>query len=139
MPFGSHLIRIVAWIRWLGTALLAGDRSLRVDGLIVLSYLGGIMVLGLSSLGSAEGGVTAANETAAGYFLAGRTLAWPSIAMSVIATNIDAGQFIGYAGGAYSYGLAQAQFEWSAVVRAHSNTHRILDSHPRQGLSVRCR
>jgi Na+/pantothenate symporter len=37
-------------------------------------------------------------------------LRWPSIAMSTIATNIQAGHFIGMGGAAYAYGLAQANF-----------------------------
>jgi len=113
----------VAPVGWLAVAVLAGDRSLRVDGIIVLSYLGAIMAVGVSkSCGAGASGSGAGatagdgDATAEGYFLAGRSLRWPSIAMSVIATNIDAGQFIGYAGGAYSFGLSQAQFEWSAVI-----------------------
>ncbi len=106
-------------LAWLSVTVLAGDRSLRVDGLLVLSYLGAIMAVGISKSGgggSSMDGDGGDDRTTVGYFLAGRTLRWPSIAMSVIATNIDAGQFIGYAGGAYSFGLSQAQFEWSAVV-----------------------
>ena len=98
---------------WLAVALASGDRSLRIDGLIVLGYLGAIMFVGLRAQAR---GAPSAGSTPDDFFLAGRSLRWPSIAMSVIATNIDAGQFIGYAGGSYLYGLAQAQFEWSACV-----------------------
>ncbi len=49
------------------------------------------------------------------YFLSGRSLKWPSIAMSTIATNIHANHFIGMAGAAYLYGLAQANLEINAL------------------------
>ncbi len=49
------------------------------------------------------------------YFLSGRSLKWPSIAMSTIATNIHANHFIGMAGAAYFYGLAQANLEINAI------------------------
>ncbi len=49
------------------------------------------------------------------YFLSGRSLKWPSIAMSTIATNIHANHFIGMAGAAYLYGLAQANLEINAI------------------------
>eukprot|EP01045_Picozoa_sp_COSAG04_P011850 COSAG04_NODE_776_length_10398_cov_2.756870_10_plen_500_part_00 len=102
---------------WLAVALISGDRSLRIDGLVVLGYLGAIMFVGLRAQARGAAALSAtAGSTADEFFLAGRSLRWPSIAMSVIATNIDAGQFIGYAGGSYLYGLAQAQFEWSACV-----------------------
>jgi len=54
-------------------------------------------------------------KDAESYFLNSRTLRWPSIAMSTIATNIQAGHFVGMGGAAYAYGLAQANFEIGAV------------------------
>ena len=47
--------------------------------------------------------------------MSGRSLKWPSIAMSTIATNIQANHFIGMAGSAYLYGLAQANLEINAI------------------------
>ena len=55
-------------------------------------------------------------KDAESYFLSSRKLRWPSIAMSTIATNIQAGHFIGMGGAAYAYGLAQANFEIGAVL-----------------------
>lgn len=49
------------------------------------------------------------------YFLSSRSLRWPTIAMSTIATNIQAGHFMGMAGSAYLYGLAQANLEINAI------------------------
>ena len=43
------------------------------------------------------------------------SLRWPSVALSTIATNIHAGHFIGMAGSAYLFGIAQANFEINAV------------------------
>lgn len=49
------------------------------------------------------------------FFLNSRSLKWPSIAISTLATNIHAGHFLGMAGSAYLYGLAQANLEINAI------------------------
>ena len=79
-----------------------------IDILIVLSYFVVILLIGIYKRAQQT-------RDAANYFLSGRTLRWPSIAMSTIATNIQAGHFIGMGGAAYVYGLAQANFEIGAV------------------------
>lgn len=49
------------------------------------------------------------------FFLSSRSLKWPSIALSTIATNIHTGHFLGMAGSAYVFGLAQANLEINAI------------------------
>jgi len=81
---------------------------MNIDLMMVLFYFVVIFLIGIYKSGSQ-------NKDASSYFLSGRTLRWPSIAMSTIATNIQAGHFIGMGGAAYAYGLAQANFEIGAV------------------------
>ena len=81
---------------------------MNIDLLIVLSYFVVIFIIGLYKSASQSKDATA-------YFLSGRKLRWPSIAISTIATNIQAGHFIGMGGAAYAYGLAQANFEIGAI------------------------
>ncbi len=79
-----------------------------IDLLIILAYFVVIMAIGIAAR-------TRSDATAEEYFIAGRRLRWPSIALSTIATNIHAGHFLGIAGSAYLYGLAQANLEINAV------------------------
>ena len=81
---------------------------MNIDLLLVLSYFIIIFIIGLYKSATQK-------KDATSYFLSGRRLRWPSIAMSTIATNIQAGHFIGMGGAAYAYGLAQANFEIGAV------------------------
>lgn len=81
---------------------------MKLDLAIVVAYFAVIFWIGFRSrvkkaLGPEE------------YFLSSRSLRWPSIAVSTIATNISAGHFMGMAGSAYLYGLAQANFEINAI------------------------
>ncbi|MCD6454738.1 MAG: sodium/solute symporter [Candidatus Aminicenantes bacterium] len=52
------------------------------------------------------------------YFLAGRALPWWVIGMSIIGTNIGAYDYVGAAGGAYRFGIAQANYEWLGAIPA---------------------
>ncbi|MCX7677654.1 MAG: sodium/solute symporter [Spirochaetes bacterium] len=52
------------------------------------------------------------------YFLAGKTLPWWIIGMSIIGTNIGSNDYVGGAGGAFRYGIAQANFEWIGAIPA---------------------
>lgn len=52
------------------------------------------------------------------FFLAGRSLGWGIIGLSIIGTNVSAQSYVGAAGGAYSYGIAQANFEWIGAIPA---------------------
>ncbi|MDA2934571.1 sodium/solute symporter [Acidobacteria bacterium AH-259-D05] len=79
-----------------------------LDVSIILAYFTAIMAIGVRARVRKDVG---AEE----YFLSARSLKWPSIAMSTIATNIQANHFIGMAGSAYLYGLAQANLEINAI------------------------
>ncbi len=79
-----------------------------IDILIILVYFAVVMLVGFLSRSGDE-------VTAEEYFISSRSLKWPSIALSTIATNIHAGHFLGMAGSAYLYGLAQANLEINAV------------------------
>ena len=79
-----------------------------LDILIILAYFVVIMAVGVAA--RLRG--TASSEE---FFLGGRSLGWRQVALSTIATNIHAGHFLGAAGSAYLYGLAQANLEINAV------------------------
>ena len=79
-----------------------------LDILIILAYFAAVMVVGVMSRAKEDASVEE-------YFISSRSLKWPSIALSTIATNIHAGHFLGMAGSAYLYGLAQANLEINAV------------------------
>ena len=75
---------------------------------IILAYFAVIMAIGVWSRFKTE-------VTSEEFFLSSRSLRWPSISISTIATNINAGHFMGMAGSAYLYGLAQANLEINAI------------------------
>jgi SSS family solute:Na+ symporter len=79
-----------------------------LDLTIILSYFAIIFAIGIRS--RVKKGATSEE-----YFLGSRSLRWPSVAISTIATNIQAGHFIGMAGSAYVFGLAQANLEINAI------------------------
>jgi len=79
-----------------------------IDLVIIAAYFIGVMTVGVLSRHKGQ-------ATADDFFLSGRSLGWKSIALSTIATNIHAGHFLGMAGSAYLYGLAQANLEINAV------------------------
>ena len=79
-----------------------------LDLLIIAAYFVGIMLVGVMSR-------TKSDASAEEFFVSSRSLRWPAIALSTIATNIHAGHFLGIAGSAYLYGLAQANLEINAV------------------------
>ncbi|MEN8007007.1 MAG: sodium/solute symporter [Candidatus Krumholzibacteriota bacterium] len=79
-----------------------------IDILIIFAYFAVVMLVGIMSR-------TGDDASAEEYFISSRSLKWPSIALSTIATNIHAGHFLGMAGSAYLYGLAQANLEINAV------------------------
>ena len=81
---------------------------MNIDLIMVLVYFVVIFLIGMYKSGQQK-------KDSATYFLSGRSLRWPAIAMSTIATNIQAGHFIGMGGAAYVYGLAWANFEIDAV------------------------
>ena len=80
-----------------------------IDLIIILVYF--VTVMTVAVRGRVKGAVTAED-----FFISSRSLPWYSVAASTIATNIHAGHFLGVAGAAYAYGLAQANFEINAVI-----------------------
>jgi len=79
-----------------------------IDTAIILFYMVGVLALG-TILGKYV-------RSAKDYFLAGRLLPWWAIGMSVVATDIGAYDFVGASGGAYRYGLVQANFDWIGCI-----------------------
>lgn len=57
-------------------------------------------------------------KTGEDYFLAGRMLPWWVISMSIIGTQVGATDYVGAAGGAYRFGIAQAHYEWIGALPA---------------------
>lgn len=69
----------------------------KIDFIIVLSYMLGMIVIGYK-LGKK-------NETQDDYFLAGRSMPWLPVGLSVAATMVSANGFVGGPGWAYNSGL----------------------------------
>ena len=80
-----------------------------IDAVIIISYFGIILLIGLRARRKAKG------VSVSEYFLSSHRLRWPTIAMSTIGVNIHAGHFLGMMGSAYLYGLAQANFEINVI------------------------
>ena len=55
-------------------------------------------------------------ETADDYFLASRKLPWYAVGLSMIGSNISTEHFIGMVGAAYVFGIAPANWEFSAFL-----------------------
>ena len=81
-----------------------------IDLFIVIAYLVAIPIFGFYFKKYVK--------TEEDYFLAGRMLPWWVISMSIIGTNIGAYDYMGAAGGAYRFGIAQANYEWIGAVPA---------------------
>ncbi len=81
-----------------------------IDTFMVVIYLLAVLAFGLV--------FRRLIETTEDYFLAGRALPWWVISMSIIGTNIGAYDYIGAAGGAYRFGIAQANYEWLGAIPA---------------------
>ncbi|MDP7031295.1 MAG: sodium/solute symporter, partial [Gemmatimonadota bacterium] len=79
-----------------------------LDAAIIVTYFVVIFAIGVRA--RLRGSVSVDE-----YFLGSRSLRWPQIAVSTIATNVHAGHFLGAAGSAYLYGLAQANLEINAI------------------------
>lgn len=81
-----------------------------LDGVVVVAYLLGTLTIGLRlarSVGSSSD-----------FFLAGRKLSFAAIAMSLVVSDIGALEMVGGTAGAFSYGVAQANYEWIGCVPA---------------------
>lgn len=81
-----------------------------VDLAIIVGYLVTMVVVGLR--------VSRGIGNSSDYFLAGRSLGWWIIGLSIIGTNVSAEGYVGASGGAYSVGIAQANFEWIGAIPA---------------------
>jgi SSS family solute:Na+ symporter len=79
-----------------------------IDWVVVATYAGGLMVLGLlmsrRRIGPAD------------YFLASRASQWPVIGLALLASNMSSTALVGLAGGAYAMGISVYDYEWSAIV-----------------------
>jgi len=81
-----------------------------IDLVIVIAYLVAIPIFGVYFKKYVK--------TEEDYFLAGKMLPWWVISMSIIGTNIGAYDYMGAAGGAYRFGIAQANYEWIGAIPA---------------------
>jgi SSS family solute:Na+ symporter len=81
-----------------------------IDLVIVIAYLVAIPLFGVYFKKYVK--------TEEDYFLAGKMLPWWVISMSIIGTNIGAYDYMGAAGGAYRFGIAQANYEWLGAIPA---------------------
>jgi SSS family solute:Na+ symporter len=81
-----------------------------IDLVIIVIYLAAIPIFGVYFRKFVK--------TEEDYFLAGKMLPWWVISMSIIGTNIGAYDYMGAAGGAYRFGIAQANYEWIGAIPA---------------------
>ena len=87
------------------------DVELRIpllDLIIIISYLVGIVVIGLFS-------VRRMKLNSQTYFLAGRSLPWGMVGAALFASNISTIHLVGLAASGYNEGLVWGNFEWMAV------------------------
>jgi len=101
MVEGSFLAAAAAAPTTVGlpTSGLAG-----IDYTIVLLYIGGVV-----AIGSYFGKYVHSMDD---LFLAGKSLPFWAVGMSIVVSDIGAIDFVSGAGGAYKYGIAQANFDW---------------------------
>lgn len=78
-----------------------------IDILIMLTYGLGVIWWGLKKAGK---------NSSEGYFLAGRNMTWPFIGISLFAANVSSSSILGWAGDAYSTGIAVYNYGWMAIV-----------------------
>ncbi|MFZ5517948.1 MAG: sodium:solute symporter family transporter [Candidatus Zhuqueibacterota bacterium] len=81
-----------------------------IDLFIIFAYLLAIPIFGFYFKKFVKSGED--------FFLAGRMLPWWIIGFSIIGSNIGATDYVGGAGGAYRFGLTQANFEWIGALPA---------------------
>jgi len=81
-----------------------------IDYFVVITYLVGIMVLGLYFARF----VRSADD----FFLSGRSLPFWAIGMSIVVSDIGAMDFVAVSGQAYRYGIAVGNFDWLGSVPA---------------------
>jgi len=79
-----------------------------LDWVVVVTYAGGLIVLGLA--------MSRRRIAPVDYFLASRASHWPVIGLALLASNMSSTALVGLAGGAYAMGVAVYNYEWSAIV-----------------------
>ena len=82
-----------------------------IDYVIIVVYSGLLILMGVYLAKKASTGLEA-------YFLGGRKLPFWAIGMSLVVSDIGALEMVGGTGGAFSHGIAQANFEWIGCVPA---------------------
>ncbi|MFC2077010.1 sodium/solute symporter [candidate division KSB1 bacterium] len=75
-----------------------------IDITIVILFLIGVLLFGTTFRRYVD--------SSHDYFLAAKMLPWWAIGMSIVVADIGATEYIGMSGGAYRFGLAQANFDW---------------------------
>ena len=75
-----------------------------IDYIIIATYLVGVMIIGIY--------FSRFIDSTGDFFLAGRALPFWAIGISVVASDIGATDMISGSGGAYRYGVSQANFDW---------------------------
>lgn len=81
-----------------------------VDLFIIVAYMIGILILGSIFNKSIK--------SSSDFFIAGKSLPFWIIGLSIIGSNIGATDYMGAAGGAFRFGLAQANYEWIGAIPA---------------------
>ncbi len=81
-----------------------GSALAGIDYVIVVSYMLGVLAIGTY--------FAKYIRSAGDFFLAGKALPFWAIGMSIVVSDIGAVDFVSGAGGAYRYGIAQANFDW---------------------------
>ena len=79
-----------------------------LDLIIIVTYLGGIMAVGMLSIRHKQ-------VTGEVYFLAGRALPWSIVGAALFASNISAIHMVGLPESGYKVGLVVGNYEWMAV------------------------
>ncbi len=79
-----------------------------IDTIIVITYLVGIMVVGILA-GYKK------NTSSEDFFLGGRSLKWPIIGTGLFCANISTIHLVGLASAGYKHGLVIGNFEWMAA------------------------
>lgn len=83
---------------------LASGALESIDYVIVIAYM-----LGVLAIGTFFGKYV---HTAGDFFIGGKALPFWAVGMSIVVSDIGAIDMVSGAGGAYKYGIAQANFDW---------------------------
>lgn len=81
-----------------------------LDGVVVGIYLAATLAIGIR--------LARRVDSSQDFFLAGRKLSFWAIGMSLVVSDIGALEMIGGTAGAFTYGIAQANYEWIGCVPA---------------------